>query len=381
MKRRTRSDGFTLVEVLVSMTIMGLIATVISSIVIVAVKNNPAVQLRTDSALTLQGIATWLPQDVDSTPPTGFDTGATTASGCSSSPGANVLRMQWSEDISGTVTQFIANYRYVASASQNIIQRVSCSGTGALPFTSGNVQRVTGPLSAMPVTWVPGQLPVKVDIAYDLAGDVTIVTVEVLSESGELLRVEAAPKNPADTLPPTQGDATVPTVVTVLATTPTTPPTIPPTTTTTISGTTTTNPAATTTTSTTTTSTTTTTMPATTTTVAPCVVLSASMSSSSIKNTPPDGNGNSSITVGVLAAPLTITVQTSGYCTGLIATPARGAPNGELFRNFSASGTTYTVMFPGYPQGSSELWADGNRTITFSSPTGGPYGSVTLQVK
>ena len=139
MKRRTRNDGFTLVEVLVSMTVMGLIATVISSVVIVAVKNNPAVQMRTDSALTLQGITTWLPQDVDSTPPTGFDTGATTASGCASSPGVNVLRMQWSENIAGTVTQFVANYRYVASPSQNIIQRVSCSGTGSPPLDNSIV--------------------------------------------------------------------------------------------------------------------------------------------------------------------------------------------------------------------------------------------------
>lgn len=377
MKRRTRSDGFTLVEVLVSMTVMGLIATVISSVVVVALKNNPAVQLRTDSALTLQGITTWLPQDVDSTPPTGFDTTPTKTSGCSSSPGVSVLHMQWSETISGVTTEFIANYRYVASSSQNIIQRVSCSKIGGSALGSTIVQRVTGPLSAMPPAWAPGQLPVKVDVTYDVAaGDVTIVVVELLSANNQLLRVEAAPKNPANTLPPVASDGTTPPVTTVLATT-TTTTTSPPPTTTNPAVTTTTNPTA-----TTTTSTTTTTIAVTTTTVAPCVITSASMSNSSIRNTPPDGNGKSSITVGVLASPLTITVVTTGYCTGLIATPERGAPNGELFRNFTTSnGTTYTVLFPGYPQGSSELWADGNRTITFSSPTGGPYGSVTLQVK
>lgn len=374
MKRRTRSDGFTLVEVLVSMSVMGLIATVISSVVVVALKNNPAVQLRTDSALTLQGITTWLPQDVDSTPPDGFDTVATSASGCGDSPGVNVLRMQWSENISGTVTQFIANYRYVASATQSIIKRVSCRGTGSFPLGNTVVQRVTGPLAAMPPAWVPGQLPVRVTIVPDSVGDVALVTVELLSANNQLLLVEAAPKNPANTLPPVQSDGMGLPVFTVLATTTTTSP---PTTTIDPSVTTTTDPAA-----TTTTSTTTTTIPVTTTTVAPCVITSAAMSSGSIKNTPPDGNGNSQITVGVLAAPLTITVQTTGYCTGLIASPERGAPNGELFRNFNTSnGSTYTALFPGYPQGSSELWADGNRTITFSSAAGGPYGSVTLEVK
>lgn len=374
MKRRTRSDGFTLVEVLVSMSVMGLIATVISSVVVVALKNNPAVQLRTDSALTLQGITTWLPQDVDSTPPDGFDTVATSASGCGDSPGVNVLRMQWSENISGTLTQFIANYRYVASATQSIIKRVSCRGTGSFPLGNTVVQRVTGPLAAMPPAWVPGQLPVRVTIVPDSVGDVALVTVELLSANNQLLLVEAAPKNPANTLPPVQSDGMGLPVFTVLATTTTTSP---PTTTIDPSVTTTTDPAA-----TTTTSTTTTTIPVTTTTVAPCVITSATMSSGSIKNTPPDGNGNSQITVGVLAAPLTITVQTTGYCTGLIASPERGAPNGELFRNFNTSnGSTYTALFPGYPQGSSELWADGNRTITFSSAAGGPYGSVTLEVK
>lgn len=374
MKRRTRSDGFTLVEVLVSMSVMGLIATVISSVVVVALKNNPAVQLRTDSALTLQGITTWLPQDVDSTPPDGFDTVATSASGCGDSPGVNVLRMQWSENISGTVTQFIANYRYVTSATQSIIKRVSCRGTGSFPLGNTVVQRVTGPLAAMPPAWVPGQLPVRVTIVPDSEGDVALVTVELLSANSQLLLVEAAPKNPANTLPPVQSDGMGLPVFTVLATTTTTSP---PTTTIDPSVTTTTDPAA-----TTTTSTTTTTIPVTTTTVAPCVITSAAMSSGSIKNTPPDGNGNSQITVGVLAAPLTITVQTTGYCTGLIASPERGAPNGELFRNFNTSnGSTYTALFPGYPQGSSELWADGNRRITFSSAAGGPYGSVTLEVK
>ena len=345
MKRRARSEGFTLVEVLVSMSVMGLIATVISSVVIVAVRHNPAVHMRTDAARTLQGITTWLPQDVDSTPPGGFDVGKSTVSGCASSPGANVLRMQWSENISGTTTQYIANYRYVASGTQNLIQRVSCNGTGALPLANTTVQRVSGPLAPMPGSWQPGNPPAAVSILRDLSGDVEIVTMQLLSENNLLLGVEAAPKNPANTLPPAAAEVTTP-------------------------------PAA-------TTSTTTTTIPATTTTVAPCVVMSSSMSSSSIKNTPPppEGKGNSQASVGVLAAPLTITVLTTGYCTGLLATPARGAPNGELFRNFSTSnGTTYTVTFPGYPQGSSELWADGSRTITFSSSTGGPYGSVTLQV-
>lgn len=104
------------------------------------------------------------------------------------------------------------------------------------------------------------------------------------------------------------------------------------------------------------------------------------MSSSSIKNTDPNGNGNSSTGVGVLATSLTVSVTTTGFCNGLEARASTAAPNGELFHNFSATPTGYSVTFAGYPA-SSELWADGDRVIKFYSPTGGPYGSVTLTVK
>ena len=126
---------------------------------------------------------------------------------------------------------------------------------------------------------------------------------------------------------------------------------------------------------TTSTSTTTTTLP-------PCVVTSAAISPDNVKNTAPNGNGSSAASVGVLAQPVTVTIVTTGYCNGIEARATTGAPNGELFHNFTATATGYSVTFPGYPQGSSELWADGVRPIKFYSPTGGPYGSgITLLVK
>lgn len=344
---------------------MGIISTVIASVIGVAVKNNPEVELRTDAAVTLKGVTTWLPQDVDSTPPTGFDINPSTVSGCMQSPGVNLLRMQWTETTTGSPQNFIANYRYVNTGSQNIIQRITCDGTSSLPLGNTSVLKATGPLAPMPGSWVPGQLPVGVTIATDVSsGDVTLVTMSVLTANNKLLIVKAAPKNPANTLPPTSvGGGGLVSVTTVLATT-----------TTVSSVTTTTDPSVAT--------TTTTTIAVTTTTVAPCVVLSASLSPSSVKNTAPNGNGNSSADVGVLATGVTITVQTSGNCTGLEARALSGAPNGELFRNFSTTnGTTYTALMPGFPQGSSELWADGFRPISFYSAAGGPFGSVTLEVK
>lgn len=346
------------------MSVIGIIATVISAVVGAALTNNPAVELRADTAHTLKGVVTWLPQDIDSTPPTGFDIGPGSASGCAESPGTNLLRLEWSEMLGGVTTRYIANYRWVSGAEHRIL-RVTCSGPASGALANSMVMNVSGPLKPMPSGWAPGQLPAAVSVSTDLvSGEITLVTFEVQTLEGEILHLDAAPKNPADTLPPTTLEGSPGAATTVLATTTTT--TTLPAVTTTIAGTTTT---------TSTSTTTTTTLP-------PCQVNSASMNYTQLANTPVNGNGSSGTNVGVLKKALTITVQVSGYCVGLEARAITGAPNGELFRNFSSTnGTTYTVTFPGFPQGSSELWKDGNRVISFYSPTGGPYGSVTLLVK
>jgi len=363
--RAERDHAFTLIELVIAISIVGMIATVIASTIGVAVRNNPEVELRTDVAHTLQGVVTWLPQDVDSTPTGSFNTNPFTASGCTQSPGVNLLRLEWSEFVGGVVTHYVADYRHITVSGVGTIKRVSCKGTGSAPYGNTTVQNASGPLPPLPAGWVAGTLPVAVSITNDPdTGDVDLVTFSVQTIDGKVLRVDAAPKNPNATLPPTTTEPGVGVPTTVLATTSTTS-TIPAVTTTTLVG-----------------ATTTTTIAATTTTVAPCFITSVTPSATELKNTDPNGNGKSATNVGVLEAALVITVQTTGYCTGLEARSSTGAPNGELFRNFGSLGNgAYIVSFPGYPQGSSELWADGARSIAFYSPTGGPYGSMTLTVK
>ncbi len=360
--------GFTLVELVMAIAIMGLISTVIAAVITTAFKNNPMAEIRTDTAHTLKGLVTWLPQDVDSTPPTGFDLSPTATSGCASSPGKSLLRMEWQESVNGTTTRYVANYRWLSGAKFDTMVRVSCSGTGAFPLGNSRVLNASGPLKKMTAAWTPGSMPASVAIAYDLAGDVVLVTFDVETQEGSIMHVDSAPKNPAHTLPPTTLETIVGGATTVPATT------VPPATTTTVpSGTTTTVAGPT---------TTTTTIPATTTTVPPCAVTGSSQNIASTKNTDPNGNGKAAVNVGVLTDALTITVTVSGVCSGLDARAATGAPNGELFHNFAKTGpTTFAVTFPGYTQGSSELWADGTRTINFYSPTGAVLGSTTLLVK
>jgi hypothetical protein len=169
-----------------------------------------------------------------------------------------------------------------------------------------------------------------------------------------LLRVDSAPKNPSHTLPPLTtviGSTTTPGATTTLAPT-------------TTAG-----------------SSTTTTVQVSTTTAPPCAILTSALPSQ-VFNTDPNGNGRSSVNVGVLQTALTVTVTTNGRCTGLEARPSTGAPNGELFRNFTTTdGITYTVTFPSYSQGSSELWADGLRIIALYTPLGGPFATLQVQIR
>ena len=369
-RHRSNADtGFTLIEATISITLVGLISVVMANVFSVIVRNTPKTDERIDNAKTLQGVVTWLPQDVDSTPSTGFFEASNVATGCSDGlGGVNLLHMAWTETASsGGTVQYYANYRDVLVNGRSRIKRVTCFGTpGSEPFGNARVLNVSSALPALPGGWAQGQAPAAVTVDRS-TGLVSLVTFAITNLNGQVISVEAAPKNPAATLPSTTG---VP-VPTTAATTTTS------TTTTTIAATTTTNPLVPTTlpAPTTSTSTTTTTLP-------PCVVTSAAISPDNVKNTAPNGNGSSAASVGVLAQPVTVTIVTTGYCNGIEARATTGAPNGELFHNFTATATGYSVTFPGYPQGSSELWADGVRPIKFYSPTGGPYGSgITLLVK
>lgn len=352
---RTADSGFTLVELLVSITLIGVIATVVASTIVVTIRTNPISEERTDVARTLQGLVTWLPQDVDSTPPTGFTTTKTSPSGCTNSEGTNLLLLQWTEKIFTATTTFIANYRHVTTAAgESYITRTTCRGTGAKPLGNTVVARASAPLPALPANWQPGDMPVSVEITRDETDDVELVVFEVQTLDGVLLRVDSAPKNPAHTLPPLTtviGSTTTPGATTTQAPT------------TTVGGS------------------TTSTVQVSTTTAPPCAIFTSALPSQ-VFNTDPNGNGRSSVNVGVLQSALTITVTTNGRCTGLEARPSTGAPNGELFRNFTTSdGITYTVTFPSYSQGSSELWADGLRAIALYTPLGGPFATLQVQIR
>lgn len=353
---RTDDRGFTIVELMIAVVTISIVVSVLASLFTITLRNNPYIVERTDEARILQGVVTFLPQDVDSTPPTGFSTDPDAPSGCAESPGTSLLHLQWTENVSGVTTTYVANYRHVTSGEVSSIYRVSCRGTGAKPLPNTVVASASGAVPPLPNGWQTGDLPAAVEIfrenASDPLSDVTLVVFEVETLEGVVLRVDSAPKNPAHTLPPTTLDAgggispgtTIPATTTVVGSTTTAAPA--------------------------------TTLPG-------CVVISVS-APASMFNTDPNGNGTSPTTVGVLRDALTIVATTNGWCSGLEARPLTGAPNGELFRNFTTTdGVVYRVSFPGYLQGSSELWADGLRLIRFYTPLDSQtsVGSISVTIR
>ena len=204
--RRKTDRGFTLVEVVICVALLGIIAPVLLAMIVVTLKSSPAVADRADSATIVQGLVTWLPQDIDSAAPGSFDTVQSTSTGCSGTdPGFNLLRLSWTETISSTKT-YTASYRYVPKAvpaNGGRIVRIYCA-LGAAPLTLN----VSGVLPA----WVVGSEPVRVTLS-DAPDDDSVVLFDtarfdVQPVVGKLISIVGTTKNPNETLPTTPATTT-----------------------------------------------------------------------------------------------------------------------------------------------------------------------------
>lgn len=195
-RRRATDPGFTLIEAVICIALMGILSTVIAAAVVVTLKTSPAVANRADTAINVQGLVTWLPQDVDSAAPGAFDTTQGSTSGCpGTDPGViNVLKLTWREQITST-TNYAVSYRYVpvpAPAVGGIIYRVYCT-IGNAP----SVYKVTGilpPWSADPVKVIVTDSPADPDALSDSAKIIVKPLV------GSTITIDAASKNPGEVL-------------------------------------------------------------------------------------------------------------------------------------------------------------------------------------
>lgn len=212
-RNRRHDDGFTLVEVVIVVSLIGLVATVIAAVFVTIVRTTPANEDRTDDSRALLGLTTWLPQDVGSGTPASFLKGPH-SSLCGSGVDAGsqgLLQMSWNE--SGTT--LVADYRWLLGADGlGRVIRYSCRSGGAAVRTVLTVPLPPIPATATPP--LPSEYPAPVDITFlpndpvqCLVPDCRGVKFDliVLDDNGSTLRsllsLDAYTANVQTTLPPT----------------------------------------------------------------------------------------------------------------------------------------------------------------------------------
>lgn len=197
MQRSDRAprDGFTLVELLLSMVVLGVIVSSIALAFGVIVRTTPNTEVRIDDARSTRGLATWLAQDTTSTPrfepeqtQGGFDL-SSSRNDCGGS-GSNVLHLSWVED--GLFHRsYVANYRFVIDGDDARVVRYTCWRTGTSgAFGSTESINLTSGLA-------PSEPPI-ITLNRDGVGDVESVTFELIAASGEHVLVETGPRNPTE---------------------------------------------------------------------------------------------------------------------------------------------------------------------------------------
>lgn len=390
--RSRRDAGFTLPELLITIVITSLVVGVLAMTIVVSFRTIPDVTRRADSSVAVQGITTWLPPDVDSARPGAFDADPTRASGCAGGDvGVNLLRLEWDETLAGLTTTYVAAYRFHVDGSVGRIVRVACQGIASLG--SGSELSMSAQLSPTPPTVILS------DADGDGREDQVRFQIETLS--GEVVHIDAATKNPNETLPPkstnpptsaavnqppvaTAMDVTLnPDIATTFDLSATDPngdvltatlESVPSGWSTSVSGLTVTltplgagpgeyviefevtDPSGssaeavirvTITTSTTSTSSTSSTLP-------PCVISAVSVTPSSVRLQ----NKN----VGKLKTDVSVVATVSGgYCIGLTLQYDTGAPNGQHVQNLGDA-APYDVTLLGQPHGT-ELWSTGTKLL------------------
>lgn len=210
LNRTPRDRGFTLIEVLIVITMIGFLSATLAAVFSVVVRSTPDADARVNDARSLKGLVTWIPQDMDATPPGGFDDEPDVwlCDGVAPLDSYNVIAMSWAE-VGDDTTEFHASYRYELKGSEWVIARYSCRDAGAA--------RRVNMTSALPA-WDPSSPPAWVEMcsapiealtgvcpAGSVVGDPATQPVESMKVTvtlidGRTYTIDAAAKNPDEDL-------------------------------------------------------------------------------------------------------------------------------------------------------------------------------------
>jgi prepilin-type N-terminal cleavage/methylation domain-containing protein len=138
--RRARGDdGLTLVELIITILIVGVVMTAVAGALTVMLRTEGSSSGRLEESRGTQQLTTYFAQDVQSTPFSGDDTDPTATSFCTAgsapAPNANVIRMYWTEAIpNGPAAQtYYASYRYEREGTDWVLARYGCTDSDFTP--------------------------------------------------------------------------------------------------------------------------------------------------------------------------------------------------------------------------------------------------------
>jgi prepilin-type N-terminal cleavage/methylation domain-containing protein len=207
---RPRDAGFTLLETVIVVMIIGIIVPVLAFSFSVVVRTTPSAEDRADDARSLLNLTTHLSQDVSSTREDGFFVAPEVSpGGCdpTSLPASsiNLLELQWTED----AARYVVNYRWLNTGpGKGQIHRFAC-----LQGQAARQARMTPDLNEVP-TGMFAPAPVEITKSPTTMIDGTAANkgiqfvVLIFDDFGiqrELLSLDATTTNVLTTLPGASG--------------------------------------------------------------------------------------------------------------------------------------------------------------------------------
>lgn len=189
--------GFTLIEVLIVMSLVAIIVPCLALAFAVIVRTTPDTEVRIDDARSTRGLATWLSHDTTSAPrfqPMNDQGGIDISPGINTcnGQGTNLLHLQWTEDGFEERT-FVSSYRFVVDGDEGRVVRYTCSRVGSGAFIANPPQNLTSQLAPSTPPEVVLQPVGRSSGDPVLAVDMTLTAI-----SGERVLVETGSRNPSD---------------------------------------------------------------------------------------------------------------------------------------------------------------------------------------